>query len=85
AGSKATRESRRENGVLFGSGLVGGEGLMGVGVAAAAYYQIKRTGSVERLPFEIGHEWAATWPTVLAVVVMGALIGMMIMRSRKTD
>ncbi|MCH8965886.1 MAG: oligopeptide transporter, OPT family [Planctomycetes bacterium] len=85
AGSKATRESRRENGVLFGSGLVGGEGLMGVGVAAAAYYQIKRTGSVERLPFEIGHEWAAIWPTVLAVVVMGALIGMMIMRSRKTD
>ncbi|MCH8054494.1 MAG: oligopeptide transporter, OPT family, partial [Planctomycetes bacterium] len=85
AGSKATRESRRENGVLFGSGLVGGEGLMGVGVAAAAYYQIKRTGSVERLPFEIGHEWAATWPSVLAVVVMGALIGMMIMRSRKTD
>ena len=85
AGSKATRESRRENGVLFGSGLVGGEGLMGVGVAAAAYYQIRRTGSVERLPFEIGHEWAAIWPTVLAVVVMGALIGMMIMRSRKTD
>ncbi|MCZ6653855.1 MAG: oligopeptide transporter, OPT family [Planctomycetota bacterium] len=85
AGSKATRESRRENGVLFGSGLVGGEGLMGVGVAAAAYYQINRTGSVERLPFEIGHEWAATWPSVLAVVVMGALIGMMIMRSRKTD
>ena len=85
AGSNAIKESRRENGVLFGSGLVGGEGLMGVGVAAAAYYQIKRTGSVERLPFEIGHEWAASWPTVLAVVVMGALIGMMIMRSRKTD
>ncbi len=85
AGSKAAKESRRENGVLFGSGLVGGEGLMGVGVAAAAYYQIKRTGSVERLPFEIGHEWAAAWPSVLAVVVMAALIGMMIMRARKTD
>lgn len=31
--------SRRDRGVLFGSGLVGGEGLLGVGIAAVAFWQ----------------------------------------------
>ena len=38
AGSPDEAAGRRERGVLFGSGLVGGEGLMGVGVAGAAFY-----------------------------------------------
>lgn len=44
-------EERREQGVLFGSGLVGGEGLMGVGIAAAAFIQ----GTA---PAGIGDAWA---------------------------
>ncbi len=39
ARSPAEADERREQGVLFGSGLVGGEGLMGVGIAAAAFIQ----------------------------------------------
>ncbi len=34
---------RREGGILFGSGLVGGEGLMGVGIAAWAFLMGKPT------------------------------------------
>ena len=33
-----TLQKRRESGILFGSGLVGGEGLMGVGIAAYAFF-----------------------------------------------
>ena len=39
APAKEEAEERRERGVLFGSGLVGGEGLLGVGIAAAAFLQ----------------------------------------------
>ena len=36
APDKSEQRVRRERGVLFGSGLVGGEGLLGVGIAAYA-------------------------------------------------
>lgn len=35
---KLLLQKRREGGILFGSGLVGGEGLMGVGIAAYAFF-----------------------------------------------
>ncbi len=38
ANHKLLLQKRRENGILFGSGLVGGEGLMGVGIAAYAFF-----------------------------------------------
>jgi putative OPT family oligopeptide transporter len=38
AGDKTLLQKRREGGILFGSGLVGGEGLMGVGIAAYAFF-----------------------------------------------
>jgi uncharacterized oligopeptide transporter (OPT) family protein len=38
AGNKELLRKRREGGILFGSGLVGGEGLMGVGIAAYAFF-----------------------------------------------
>ena len=38
AGNKPLLQKRRESGILFGSGLVGGEGLMGVGIAAYAFF-----------------------------------------------
>jgi len=37
-------EKRREKGILFASGLIGGEGLLMVGVAGYAYYQGKPEG-----------------------------------------
>jgi len=36
AGSESVADDRRERGVLLGSGFVGGEGLLGVGIALAA-------------------------------------------------
>ncbi len=51
--SRSTEEAseRREHGILFGSGLVGGEGLLGVAIAAVAFYYKSR-------PKGIGPEWA---------------------------
>jgi putative OPT family oligopeptide transporter len=81
AASAQDRIRRRESGVLFGSGLVGGEGLMGVLVAAAVGYQTYRlkSGAItaeegQRMPLEIGTTWAADlWahlPQLLALVLV---------------
>jgi putative OPT family oligopeptide transporter len=43
-------EGRRERGVLLGSGFVGGEGLLGVGIAGVAF-------ALNRKPEGIGTEW----------------------------
>lgn len=51
SGSLDKASSRRERGVLFGSGLVGGEGLMGVGIATVAF-------SAGAAPEGIGYDWA---------------------------
>jgi len=48
---EAVAEARTERGVLMGSGFVGGEGLLGVGLAGAAFL-------LGRKPAGIGHEWA---------------------------
>ncbi|MFQ5930286.1 MAG: OPT family oligopeptide transporter [Acidobacteriota bacterium] len=58
--------SRREKGVLFGSGLVGGEGLMGVGIAAVAFMQ----GAA---PQGVGPGWAGVAAPWLALVAFGLL------------
>ncbi len=50
AGSDDVKQNRRERGVLLGSGFVGGEGLLGVGIAGVAFVQNAR-------PAGIGPEW----------------------------
>jgi len=50
ARSEAEAADRRERGVLLGSGFVGGEGLLGVGIAAVAFVQNRR-------PDGIGTDW----------------------------
>ncbi|MGH8224099.1 MAG: OPT/YSL family transporter, partial [Woeseiaceae bacterium] len=50
ARSKAVAAECRERGVLLGSGFVGGEGLLGVGIAAVAF-------ALNRKPEGIGTEW----------------------------
>lgn len=57
---------RREKGVLFGSGLVGGEGLLGVAIAAVAFYQ-------GQAPEGLGFEWAGSAAPFAALVAFGLL------------
>ena len=64
---------RRERGVLFGSGLVGGEGLLGVGIAGVAFL-------LGRSPAGLGHEWAG--PVVGAILSTAAFIGLILAFAR---
>ena len=62
ASSPEQAAERREQGTLFGSGLVGGEGLVGVGIAAAAFLAGGAPGG-------FGPEWsgdAAPWLALAA-------------------
>lgn len=98
ARSDAERNQRRERGVLFGSGLVGGEGLLGVAIAGVVFYQ-KMTAedpTVDQpLPLEIGQNWATRLaetfnapiladlaPSLLAVLVFIALALFFALRCR---
>ena len=67
-------EQRRERGTLFSSGLIGGEGLMGVGIALYAFYYGKPSGL------------GLTWPVPLGELVSLALFGLLgyflVMRTR---
>ena len=51
---------RRERGVLLGSGFVGGEGLLGVGIALVAVAKSRR-------PDGIGTEWLGSEVTAMIV------------------
>jgi len=55
---------RRERGILLGSGFVGGEGLLGVGIAGAAFV-------LGRRPLGIGTDWLGG-DTVAALVGLAA-------------
>lgn len=63
AGSEDGAAAARERGVLFGSGLVGGEGLLGVLIAGVAF----ATGQA---PAGIGYAWAGAFAPWLALGVM---------------
>ena len=64
------RRARRDRGILLGSGLVGGEGLMGVLIAGAAGYAVSRG----REPWSMGYEWAGAAAEWLALALFVALI-----------
>lgn len=57
----------RERGILLGSGLVGGEGLLGIGIAAVAFIK----GAP---PSGIGSEWAGSFAMPLSFLAFAALI-----------
>ena len=59
--------SRRERGVLFGSGLVGGEGLLGVAIAGVAFV----TGAA---PEGIGFGWAGEYGQWATTAVVAGLV-----------
>ncbi|UCD64662.1 MAG: oligopeptide transporter, OPT family [Candidatus Zixiibacteriota bacterium] len=67
-------DQRRERGILFSSGLIGGEGLMGVGIALWAFYYGAPTG------------WPIDWPVPFGeIVTLGifALLGYVLFRRTK--
>lgn len=66
AKNKEEAARRREEGILFGSGLVGGEGLLGVAIAAVAF-------SLGRAPQGIGPEWAGAAAPFVALAAFCAL------------
>lgn len=67
AKSDGEAAARRERGTLLGSGFVGGEGLLGVGIAAVAFVQ-------SRKPAGIGTDWLGPeWLAILAGTLMFAL------------
>jgi putative OPT family oligopeptide transporter len=67
--------SRREKGILFGSGMVGGEGLLGVGIAAAAFYR----GSP---PSGFGYGWAGSFAPLMTILAFALLLLYFVRRSR---
>jgi putative OPT family oligopeptide transporter len=66
APNAAEKARRQEEGILFGSGLVGGEGLLGVGIAAVAF-------NLGRAPQGIGPEWAGAAAPFIALAAFVAL------------
>ena len=69
AKDKTTAADRRERGVLLGSGFVGGEGLLGVGIALVAVAKSRR-------PDGIGTEWLGN--DVMAMLVGAAAFAVFI-------
>ncbi len=80
--SNEEKASRRENGILFGSGLVGGEGLFAVVIAAVVFARSFSHEERPALPFQIGHEWHAVLPSLAAVGVLGMLVWLFARRCR---
>ena len=74
--AETAAEARTERGVLMGSGFVGGEGLLGVGLAGAAFVLGHR-------PEGVGHAWAGdagSW--LLGAAAFGLLLGGFVRRIR---
>lgn len=67
AATEEEAASRREKGVLLGSGLVGGEGLLGVGVAAVAFFQ-------GRAPQGLGFDWAGVLAPWVGLAAFAGLV-----------
>ena len=70
AASPEEKIARRDRGILFGSGLVGGEGLIGVVIAGAAGYAVSRGES----PWTFGYGWAGAAAEWLALALFLGLI-----------
>ena len=66
--------NRRERGILFASGLIGGEGLLGVGVALYAFYFNKPEG--------VGLDWPDPIGGIVALLVFAALGYVLYRRTR---
>ncbi|HYK00540.1 MAG TPA: oligopeptide transporter, OPT family [Thermoanaerobaculia bacterium] len=68
-------QARADQGVLLGSGLVGGEGLVGLVIAGVAVY-------LGRAPEGFGTAWAGSFATAAGVIAFAALILWFVWSSR---
>ena len=75
AKSQEEANERRERGVLFGSGLVGGEGLLGVGIAAYAVL-------LTRAPQGFGSAWAGVLEPWFPILPFGLLVWLLYRTTR---
>lgn len=74
--SEAASADSREKGVLFGSGLVGGEGLLGVLIAAVVFWQkYNATDPNEKqlFPWQVDPNWVANNHALSQVLAVGLL------------
>jgi len=79
ARDQAQADERREQGVLLGSGFVGGEGLLGVAIAGVAFVTGAR-------PAGIGTDWGPAWLTMLAgAALFGVLVAWMVRAVRTAE
>jgi len=60
------RTSRKEQGLLFGSGLIAGEGLMGVAIALYAFILATK-------PAGLGFVWIQPWGEIVSMAGLGVL------------
>lgn len=77
AGDKVIKEARKEQGVLFGSGLIAGEGLMGVLIALYSVIVIRAGWKEWQGPFGDwwqGREALGNLAALASLVVIGALL-----------
>ncbi|MCJ7628087.1 MAG: OPT/YSL family transporter, partial [Longimicrobiales bacterium] len=77
---EATKERRREKGVLFGSGLVGGGGLTGV-VLAVWVVAIRRGEPIAGFPPNVP-DWISM---LLAAATIGLILGIMGFYAKRKD
>ena len=63
------RKENRERGILFASGLVGGEGLVTVIVALILLWLKKKSDEIG-----VGFEYMGAWADLVALVVFTALV-----------
>ncbi|UCC82337.1 MAG: oligopeptide transporter, OPT family [Gemmatimonadota bacterium] len=70
--TKQAKEEVREQGVLYASGLIGGDGIMGVGIAFWAGWK--------GIPAGFGHEWMGSFAGGLALAML-ALLAYLIVRA----
>ena len=81
ATTEEERVARRDRGILLGSGLVGGEGLIGVVIAAAAGVAVSRGQE----PWSLGFAWAGAAADWLALALFVALIAFFWRRIAPTE
>ncbi len=74
--SQELMESRREKGILLGSGLVGGAGLLGVLISATAYLTLTKnpqTGKAESWK-GVGVEWAGEYAELIGLAAFAIFV-----------
>jgi putative OPT family oligopeptide transporter len=75
AHDQAQLSQRRERGILFGSGLIAGEGLLGVGIALYAFFLGKPGG--------VGHILPGTLGNIFSLAIF-AILGYVLFRRTRT-